>query len=168
MGRHFSPSKLLRRVGVWTPSNRGSLGLRESTPDGTSIGSAVFAGLMIVTDRPTRSTDRSYYTVCNNGPHVALRCSPKYPITVSQKTPHLWLAITLMHIIGTNVTSRVDNQKTLYYATSSNLCFCTTWQNADTRKSHFSPNWIVLHTHCTCALSSWKKTVVICDVFDSV
>jgi len=58
---------------------------------------------------------------------------------------------------GRNVTDKVGNQKTLYYATSNNLCFCTTWQNAETRKSHTSLNWIVLHTQCTCVLSSWKK-----------
>jgi len=28
---------------------------------------------------------------------------------------------------GRNVTDKVSNQKTLYYATSNNLCFCTTW-----------------------------------------
>jgi len=50
-------------------------------------------------------------------------------------------------IFGRNVTEKVGNQKTLYYATSNNLCFCTTWQNAGTRKSHISLNWIVLHTH---------------------
>jgi len=30
-------------------------------------------------------------------------------------------------IFGRNVTDRVSNQKTYYYATSNNLCFCTTW-----------------------------------------
>jgi len=87
MGRHFPPQNFPIAWGsephlIMVPL----LGLRESTPDGISIGSAVFAGLMIVTDRPTdRSTDRSYYTVCNNVPHVALRCSPKYPIYVTDK-----------------------------------------------------------------------------------
>jgi len=51
-------------------------------------------------------------------------------------------------IFARNVTDKVGNQKTLYYATSNNLCFCTTWQNAETRKSHISLNWIVLgYTH---------------------
>ena len=78
---------------------------------------------------------------------------------VSKNVPHLacynfdahkWILI----FFGTNVTDKAGNQKTLYYATSNNLCFCTTWQNAGTRKSHISLNWIVLHTQCTCALSS--------------
>jgi len=30
---------------------------------------------------------------------------------------------------GGNSTDEVSNQKMLYYATSNNLCFCTTWQN---------------------------------------
>ena len=66
---------------------------------------------------------------------------------------HEWILI----FFGRNVTNKVGNQKTLYYATSNNLCFCTTWQNAETRKSHISLNWIVLHAQCTCALFSWKK-----------
>jgi len=41
-------------------------------------------------------------------------------------------------IFGSNVTDKVSNQKTLYCATSYNLCFCTTWQNGETRKSYFS------------------------------
>ena len=86
---------------------------------------------------------------------------------------HLWLATTMTHMngfwyfFGRNVTDKVGNQKTLYYATSNNLCICTTWQNAETRTSHISLNWTVLHTQCTCALSSWKKNLS-CDVFDSV
>jgi len=57
---------------------------------------------------------------------------------------HLWVAITSMHVngfwyfFGRNVTDKVSNQKTLYYATSNNLCFCTTWQNGETQKLHFS------------------------------
>jgi len=62
--------------------------------------------------------------------------------TVSQKNvppfvcynfdTHEWILI----FFATNVINKVGNQKTLYYATSSNLCFCTTWQNVETRKSH--------------------------------
>jgi len=60
-------------------------------------------------------------------------------------------------IFARYVTDKVGNQKTLYYPTSNNFCFCTAWQNAETQKSHISLNWIVLHTQWTCALSSWKK-----------
>jgi len=35
---------------------------------------------------------------------------------------HEWI----LTFFGRNVTDKVDNQKTLYYATSNNLCFCTT------------------------------------------
>ena len=41
-------------------------------------------------------------------------------------------------VFGRNVTDKVSNQKTHYYATSNKLCFCTTWQNGETQKSHFS------------------------------
>jgi len=70
-------------------------------------------------------------------------------------------------IFGRNVTDKVGNQKTLYYTTSNNLCFCTTWQNAETQKSHISLNWIVLHTMHLCVIFL-KEKIVICDVFDSV
>jgi len=93
---------------------------------------------------------------------------------VSKKVPplacynfdtHEWILIFFWQ----KCYDKVGNQKTLYYATSNNLCFGTTWQNAETRTSHISLNWIVLHTQCTCALSSCKKKItVICDVFDSV
>jgi len=49
-------------------------------------------------------------------------------------------------IFDRNVTDKVGNQKTPYYATSINLCFCTTWQNGETRKSHFHSVWLC-YTH---------------------
>ena len=88
------------------------------------------------------------------------------------KTSHIRIAITVTHMnrfwyfFGWNLTDKVGNQKTLY-ATANNLCFCTTWQNGKTRKSYFSlkccisrercSSWVVLHTECTSALSSWKQ-----------
>jgi len=75
------------------------------------------------------------------------------PLACYNLDAHEWILI----FFARNVTNKVGNQKTLYYATSNNLGFCTTWQNTETRKSHISLNWIVLHTQCTCALSSWKK-----------
>jgi len=34
----------------------------------------------------------------------------------------------ILTFFGRNVTDKVGNQKTLYYATSNNLCFCTTFK----------------------------------------
>jgi len=41
---------------------------------------------------------------------------------------------------GKNAEDKVSNEKTLYYATSNNLCFCTTWQNGkhDTKIAFFT------------------------------
>jgi len=52
------------------PSNTWFLGYTPvlMQPNGISIGSAVLAGLTIVTDRPT---DRPRYSVCNDRPHLA-------------------------------------------------------------------------------------------------
>ena len=76
----------------------------------------------------------------------------------------------ILIFFGRNVTDKLSNQKTLYYATLNNLWFCTTWQNAETRKSHISLNWIVLHTQCTCALSSWEKKLsfVMCLIASNI
>ena len=43
---------------------------------------------------------------------------------------HEWI----LTFFGRNVTDKSSNQKTLHYATSNNLYFCTTWQNRKTRK----------------------------------
>jgi len=62
-----------------------------------------------------------------------LMCPPLY--TMSQKNvPRLacYNCDTRERILifcGRNTTDKVRNQKALYYATSNNLCFCTTWQN---------------------------------------
>jgi len=87
------------------------------------------------------------------------------PLACYNSDAHEWI----LNLFGRNVTDKVDNQKTLHYATSNNLCFCTTWQNALTRKSHISLNWIVLHTQCSCALSSWKKlSSVMCLIASNI
>jgi len=58
---------------------------------------------------------------------------------------------------GRNVTDKAGNQKTLYYATSNNLYFCITWQNGETRKSHFSLSWAVTSTMHLCAVFLKEK-----------
>jgi len=88
-------------------------------------------------------------------------CAITRNFSVSEDLEIFWFKIIKLH---------VGNQKTLYYATSNNLCFCTTWQNAETRKSHISLNWIVLLTQCTRALSSWKKksSSVMCLIASNI
>jgi len=75
MGRHFSPSKLpLLMAGVGLPFNTSFVGpMRLHIPNGISIGSVVFAGITIVTYRPTdRQTDRqtTLLRLYGNRPHL--------------------------------------------------------------------------------------------------
>ena len=76
--------------------------------------------------------------------------------TVSQKLWHMW---TEFDIFGRNVTDEISNQKTLYYVTSSNLCFYTTWQNLENENCIF--------TCCTCALSEFNQLLYFFNLFDS-
>ena len=77
--------------------------------------------------------------------------------TVSQQTSHLWLAITFTQwtdfdIFGRNVIDKVSNQKTIYYATSINVCFCTIWQNKkEARKLHFYSHAVLVHYQNSCS-----------------
>ena len=102
---------------------------------------------------------------------VSCHCRHTQPIlyTVFQKNApplacyifdaHEWILI----FFGRNVTDKVGNQNTLYYATSNNLCFCTTWQNLETWKSHLTQLDCVTYTMHLCAIFL-KEKIVICDV----
>jgi len=79
---------------------------------------------------------------------VSFECSSQSPVSfaklccVSKNVPPLACynfdtPERIVIFFGRNVTDKVSNQKTLYCATSNNVCFCTTWQNGETRKSHF-------------------------------
>ena len=99
-----------------------------------------------------------------NAMHIYTVCQKNVqPLACYNFDAHEWILI----FFGRNVTDKVGNQKTLYYATSNNLCFCTTWQNAEKRKSHFTQLDCVTHTMHLCALFLKEKNVT-CDVFDSV
>jgi len=77
--------------------------------------------------------------------------------TVSQKMSHLWLVMNgFWYFFGRNVTDKVSNHKMLYYATSNNLCYCTAWQNGETRKLHFHSNAVLVHclNSTSCLISS--------------
>jgi len=71
MNAPFPRKKLPFPLEIWTSSNTLFLEpTRVHNPNGISICSAVFAGLMVVTDRPTdRQTDRSSYSP--SMPHLA-------------------------------------------------------------------------------------------------
>ena len=73
VGRPF-PLKIVPWRGIWAPSN-GSLNQPESTSQTASRSvEPFFAGLMIVTDRPTdRQTERPRYSVYNNRPRCRMR-----------------------------------------------------------------------------------------------
>jgi len=62
-----------------------------------------------------------------------------------------------LDIFGKNVTDKVSNQKTLYYVTSNNLCFCTTWQN---RKHEHC-----IFTRCISALPEFNQSLL--DFFNT-
>jgi len=86
------------------------------------------------------------------------------PLACYNFDAHGWILI----FCGRNVTNKVGNQKMLYYATSNNLCFCTTCQTGETRKSHFFTQLdCVTHTMHLCALFLKEKNV-ICDMYDSI
>jgi len=87
------------------------------------------------------------------------------PLACYNFDAHEWILI----FFGRNVTDKVGSQKMLYYATSNNLCFCTTWQNGETRKSHFSLNWIVLHAMHLCAIFLKEKmSSVMCLIASNI
>jgi len=80
---------------------------------------------------------------------------------------HTWIDFD---IFGGNVTDKVGNQKTHYYATSSNLCFCTTGQNGETRKSHFhSVGLCYIHNAPVRCLPERKKlSSVMCLIASNI
>jgi len=71
MGHSFLHLKVTpSHLELWTPSNTWFLGPTQiHNPKGISIGSAIFAGLSIVTAK------RPSYSACNNRSYVVLQCS---------------------------------------------------------------------------------------------
>ena len=66
------------------------------------------------------------------------------PLACYNFDAHEWILI----FFGRNVTNNVGNQKMLYYATSNNLCFCTTYQNGgNTKITFFTQLDCVCYTH---------------------
>jgi len=81
----------------------------------------------------------------------------------------------ILILFGRNVTDKVGNQKTLYYATSSNLCLCTTWQNGEYENHIFHSNAVLVESAAAVGLCCMHNAPVRClserkncHVFDSV
>jgi len=108
------------------------------------------------TDRHRQTYSSQYFAtapvgeVTNRPIAILRRVSTNVPrLACYNLDAHEWIMI----FFGRKVTDKIGKQKSLYYATSSNLCFCTTWQNAETR-NHIFHLIVLCYTQCTCALSS--------------
>jgi len=62
---------------------------------------------------------------------------------------HLDIHGSITIIFGTSVTEKVGNQKVLYFPTSPNLCFCTTWGNRKPENCIFALKSCMLFTKNT-------------------
>ena len=128
----------LRHTSGWDQS--GNLGPGANFR-GFHVLAALLHGTLVVGDSQTlwRWTEGAIY-IRQGGHHIG-----HWPTfyTASQKNvPPLVcynfdIRERILIFFGRNVTDKVSNQKTLFFATWNNLCFCTTWQNRETRKSHF-------------------------------
>ena len=92
---------------------------------------------------------------------AAFLCSNKYTLCLKNVPPLVCYNFDTRECIliffGRNVTDKVSNQKALYCATSNNVCFCTTLQNGETRKSHFFHSNAV-SVHCQ---NSTSRSLII-------
>ena len=93
VGRLLSPKNCLFAWGIWTPSNTWFLGPTQvHNPNGSSIGSAIFAGLMILAERPS-------YSTCNNRPYLCRTVMRPHKTLdwFSQLRFHILLDIKITH-----------------------------------------------------------------------
>ena len=70
------------------------------------------------------------------------------PLACYNFDAHEWILI----FFGRNVTDKVGNQKTLYYATSNNSFLHYLAKCGNTKITHFTQLDCVTHTQCTCVL----------------
>jgi len=80
-------------------------------------------------------------------PRIIIHCVSKNvpPLTCYNLDIHG----SITTIFGTSVTEKVGNQKVLYFPTSHNLCFCTTWGNRKPKNCVFSLKCCMLFTKNT-------------------
>jgi len=82
------------------------------------------------------------------------------PLTCYNFDMHEWILI----FFGRNVTDKVGNEKTLYYATSNNLCLA---KQENTKITFFTQMDCVTRIMHLCTVFV-KEKIVTYDVFDSV
>jgi len=67
---------------------------------------------------------------------------------------------------GRNVTVKVINRKTLYYATLNNVCFCTTWQNGN-KNCSFHSNAVLVQQLLLDFFNLFDSRLILCMLYDS-
>jgi len=78
---------------------------------------------------------------------------------------HEWILM----FFDRNVTNKVGNQKTLYYATSSNLCFCTPDKTEKHENHIFTQLDCVTHTmHLSAVFLKEKLSYVMCLIASNI
>jgi len=70
------------------------------------------------------------------GPRYIIHCVSKNDTTLACYNFDVHQSILI--IFGMNVSKKVSSQVILYFSTSPNWCFCTTWGNRKTENSAFS------------------------------
>jgi len=160
-----------KSVGIW----QLNLHLLDSVADGLVFCDTLYrpvywvvchcqsgVSLTWVVGSVTLNTDKQWRILAkwflnnNNNYTVSQKNIP--PLACYNFDTHEWILI----FFGRNVTDKVGNQKTLYYVTSNNLCFCTTWQNWETRKSHFLLGLCYTHNAPVCCLTERKSCHLWC------
>jgi len=56
----------------------------------------------------------------------------------------------------------------LYYVASNNLCFCTTWQNRETRKLHFHSNAVSVQQSLLDFFNLFDSRLILALLYDSL
>ena len=88
------------------------------------------------------------------------------PLACYNFDTHEWILI----FFGRNVTNKVGNQRYLTMPPQVTCASELPGKMGKRKKNTFSLSWIVLHTQCTCVLSSWKKKLssVMCLIASNI
>ena len=92
-----------------------------------------------------KTTDIKHLTI-DGRIHVSTPCLKNVP---SLTCYNLDIHGSTTTIFSTSVTEKVGNQNVLYFPTSPNLCFCTTWGNRKPKNCTFSLKCCMLFTKNT-------------------